>query len=288
VKRQIREGVVMNAKEPANLVSMIRRMTRGLVLVAAGAVVVHVAPTYAQQVQVRGNCAPTTPATVTVPVDFVLQDTSVAGVQNDVVFDAAKFQYQQGPTGTGTCNGNPDTPCVSDDNCNGQGPCNRNQGPLCVVGQSTSAAGKGAYFSDISDARIRGIAVGIDPPNSDAFTRDPRLYECQLNILAGTANGSYQLVSPPESAIASDPSGTKLPAKTPQEGYIVVGTPACIGDLNGSGAVQAFEYTRGLLDFAEQENYRNPASDFNCNGIVSSSEYTKTLNSFANQECVQG
>ena len=26
-------------------------------------------------------------------------------IQNDVTFDAAKFQYQQGPTGTGTCNG---------------------------------------------------------------------------------------------------------------------------------------------------------------------------------------
>jgi len=275
----------MNAKEPANFMLKLRRMTRGMVAVGMGTLLVHAASAYGQQVLVRGNCTKTPGATVKVPVDFALQGSSAAGVQNDLTYDAAKFSFPQAATGTGTCTGDGTTPCVSDGNCQGNGTCNRTQGPKCVVGDVAQYS-KEAFFSNTSG--FRGIAVGIDPPDNTAFVQDSRLYACDLTVGGTVPNGVYKLEAPEASAIASNPNGEKLPAKKPQEGYIVVGQTACIGDLSGNQRADSTELGRGLDDFSNRENVRNPAADWDCNGRVSSSELGKVLDSFANRSCLQG
>ena len=138
--------------------------------------------------------------TVSVTVSLASTGHAVAGVQNDIRFDATAVAVNPS-------DGHPD--------------CQINPATGKLLSASLLDAG----------SRLRAIVYSLDDQSPIS---DGALYTCTFSILEATPPGDYPLIA--SNVVVADASAATLDSVA-QDGAISVAASQCAGDCNGDGAV---------------------------------------------------
>lgn len=121
--------------------------------------------------------------------------TSVAGLQNDITFDAARAAIGRKPNGKPDCTVNP-----------------------AIHKGLTGFAFLPHGCSGTACKSIRALVVAAD--NVDPIPEGSKLYSCKVKIPAGTPPGTYALTL--STVVLSSPKGKKIAGATGVNGTITV------------------------------------------------------------------